>query len=128
MRPAWVVKVDDIELRFHLVGLQMMKQMIVGYLGQIGELVVVDIHRKAFLNLLLDIVVHDSVRLSRTRCAEYHRGAEGIDYVNPALIPFFLIVKTCGEIDGILILHQSCFLHETLILCVEYIVHQVIFE
>jgi len=34
------------------------------------ELVVVDIHGKAFLNLLLDIVVHNSVRLTRPRCTE----------------------------------------------------------
>ena len=102
--------------------------MIVGYLRQIGELIVVDIHRKAFLYLLLDVVVHNSVRLARTRCTEYHRGAEGIDYVNPALVPFLLIVKTCGEIDGILILHQSCFLHETLVLRIEYIIHQVVLQ
>ena len=38
----------------------------------------VDIHGKAFLNLLLDIVVHNGVRLTRTRRAEHHRGTEGI--------------------------------------------------
>ena len=40
----------------------------------------------------------------------------------------FFVVKSCGEVYRVFILHQSCFLHETLVFCVEYIVHQVIFE
>ena len=58
------------------------------------ELIVVDIHGKAFLNLLLDIVVHNGVRLTRTRRAEHHRGTEGIDHVNPTFVPLLLLVKT----------------------------------
>ena len=72
MRLSRIIEIYHEELRFYLVGIQMMKQVIVGYLRQIGELIIVDIHRKAFLNLLLDVVVHDSVRLTRTRCSKYH--------------------------------------------------------
>ena len=39
------------------VGIQVMKQVIISNLGKVGKLVVVDIHGKAFLYLLLDIVV-----------------------------------------------------------------------
>ena len=42
----------------------MMKQVIVSNLGKVGKLIIVDIHRKAFLYLLLDVVVHDSVGLT----------------------------------------------------------------
>ena len=72
MRLSWVIKVDDIELWFYLVGIQMMKQVIVSNLRKVGEFVVIDIHGKAFLYLLLDIIVHNGVGLTRTRCAEHH--------------------------------------------------------
>ena len=49
-----------------------MEQVIVGYLRQIGKLIIIDIHGKAFLYLLLDVVVHDSIRLTRAGGAEYH--------------------------------------------------------
>ena len=49
-----------------------MEQVIVGYFGKIGELVIVNIHGKALFYLLLDVVVHNGVRLARTRCTEYH--------------------------------------------------------
>ena len=61
MRLSRIVKVDYIELWLYLVSIQVIKQVIVGNLRKVGKLVVVDIHGKAFLYLLLDIVVHDSV-------------------------------------------------------------------
>ena len=61
MRLSRIIEVDDIKLRFHLISIQMLKQMIVSNLGKVGKLVIIDIHGKAFPNLLLDIVVHDSV-------------------------------------------------------------------
>ena len=72
MRLSRIIKVNYIELRLYLIGIQMLKQMIVSNLGKVGKLVIIDIHGKAFFNLLLDIVVHDGVGLTRTRCAEHH--------------------------------------------------------
>ena len=72
MRLARVIEVYHIELRFYLIGVQMLEQVIIGDLGKVGKLVVVDIHRKTFLYLLLDVVVYDGVGFSRTRCSEYH--------------------------------------------------------
>ena len=70
VRFAWVIEVNHEELRFYLVGIQMMKQVIVGNLRQIGELIVVDVHGKAFLYLLLDVIVHESenIRYDGTTC------------------------------------------------------------
>ena len=72
MRLSRIVKVYHIELWFYLVRIKVVKQMIVGYLRQVRKLIVVDIHGKAFLYLLLDVVVYDSVGLTRPWCAEYH--------------------------------------------------------
>ena len=72
VRLSRIIEVDNIELRLYLIGIQMMKQMIVGNLRQIRELVVVNIHGKAFLYLLLDVVVYDGVGFTRTRCTEHH--------------------------------------------------------
>ena len=72
MRLSRIIEVDDIELRLYLVGIQMMKQVIISNLGKVWELLIIDIHRKALFNLLLDVVVHDSVGLTRTRCSKYH--------------------------------------------------------
>ena len=115
MRFAWVVKVDDKELRLHFVGIEVRQEMIVGYLREVGELVVADVHRKSLLNLLLDVVVHNRIRLTRTRWAEYHRRTEGIDDVDPSLVPPLAIVEACGKIHRILVLHQTSLLHKTLI-------------
>ena len=115
MTLARVIKVDDEELGFNLISIQMMEQMIVGNLREVGELVVVDVHRKSLLNLLLDVVVHNRIRLTRTRRAEYHRRTEGIDDVDPALVPPLAIVEACGKIHRILVLHQASLLHKTLI-------------
>ena len=49
MRFPRIVKVDYIELWLHLVGIQVIKQVIVSNLGKVRELVIIDIHGKAFL-------------------------------------------------------------------------------
>ena len=72
MASSWVVKVNHKELRLYLVCAQMLEQMIIGNLGKVGKLIVIDIHGKAFLYLLFDIVVNDGVGLTRTWCAEHH--------------------------------------------------------
>ena len=95
MRLSWVVEVNHKELRLYLVGIKVVKQMVIGNLGKVGELVVVDIHCKTLLNLLFDIVVHDGIRLTRTGSAEHHRCTEGIDHVYPAVVPLLFVVEAC---------------------------------
>ena len=128
MASSWVVEVNHKELRLYLVGIKVVEQMVVGNFRKVGKLIVVNIHRKTLLYLLLDVVVHNGVGLTRTGSAEHHWGTEGIDYVNPAIVPLLFIVEACRQIDGVFVLHQPSFLHKTLILRVEYIIHQVVFE
>ena len=72
VRLSWVVEVNHKELRLYLVGIKVVKQMVIGNLGKVGELIVVNIHRKTLLYLLLDVVVHNGVGLTRTRSAQHH--------------------------------------------------------
>ena len=72
MRLFRIIEVDDIKLRLYLIGIQVMKQVIIGNLGKVGKLVIIDIHGKAFPNLLLDIVVHNGVGFTRPRSTQHH--------------------------------------------------------
>ncbi|MBR8764258.1 hypothetical protein IX335_001485 [Porphyromonas levii] len=56
-----VIKVNYEEFRFYLIGIEVVAEMVISNLRKVGELVVVDIHRKAFLNLLLDVVIDDCI-------------------------------------------------------------------
>lgn len=57
VRAMGIVEIDDAELRFDGVFVQMPEQVVVGNAGQIVEFIVVDEHREAFLDMLFDIVV-----------------------------------------------------------------------
>ena len=83
----------------------MMEQVIVGYLRQIGKLIIIDIHGKAFFNLLLDVVVYDGVRLARSGCAEHHCGAKRIDDIDPSGLPFLPIIEARREVDRVFVGH-----------------------
>lgn len=63
MRFAWVVEVDDKELRLHLIGIEVRQEMVVGDLREVWELVIVDVHGKSLLDLLFDVVIDDGERL-----------------------------------------------------------------
>ncbi|KWW26485.1 MAG: Uncharacterized protein F083_3260, partial [bacterium F083] len=128
MTTPWVVEVDDVELRLDLVAVGMLQQVVEGNGGEVWVFVIVAIERIALLNLLLDEVVHHGIRLAATRRTEYDGGTEGIDHVNPTLVPFLLVVETGGQVDGILVFHQPCLLLKTLVLIVENIVHQVVLQ
>ena len=58
---VWVIKVDNVKLRFHLVAIQVVKQMIVSYFRQIRELVIITVERKTFLDLLFYVIVYHCV-------------------------------------------------------------------
>ena len=47
---------------------------------------------------------------------------------NRLLVPFLLVVEASGQIDRILVLHEFGFLHETLVLIIEDILHEVVFQ
>ena len=102
--------------------------MVVGYSGQVTEFEVIYIHREALFNLLLDKAVHHCVGFAASRRTQHDGRTEGIDYINPAVVPTLLVVETCGQIDRVLAFDESCFLHETLVLVVENILHQIVFQ
>ena len=125
---ARVVEVDDVELRLHLVPLRVVQKMVVGNHGEVGKLEVIHIHRVTLLYLLLDEIVHHGIRLAAARRAQHDGGTEGIDHVDPAPVPPLAVVEACGQVHGIIVLQQPCLLHETLVLRVEHILHQVVLQ
>ena len=128
MRLARVVEVDDEELRLYLIGIEVCQEMVVGNLREVWELVIVDVHGESLLDLLFDVVIDDGERLPRARGSEYHGCTEGIDNVDPSLVPSFLVVESGGSIDGVFVLQEACLLHEALILEVEDIIHELVLE
>ena len=96
--------------------------------GKVWVLVVVAVERIALLNLLLDEVVHHGIRLAAAWCTEYDSGTKRVDYVNPTSVPFLLVVETCWKVDGILVLHQPCFLLKALVFVVENVLHQMVLQ
>ena len=56
-----VVEVYHVKLRLHLVALRVVEQMVIGNRGQVAEFEIIDIHREALLNLLLDETVYHRV-------------------------------------------------------------------
>ena len=53
MRPARIVEIDDIEPGLDLVAVQMGEQVVVGYLGEIGVLEIIQEERIALLDGLV---------------------------------------------------------------------------
>ena len=96
MRLARVVEVDDEELGFYLIGIEVCQEMVVGDLREVWELVIVDVHGESLLDLLFDVVIDDGEGLPRARGSEYHGCTEGIDNVDPSLVPSFLVVESGG--------------------------------
>lgn len=128
MAAAGVVEVDDIELRFNLISFLMREQVVVGDGGEVGKLEVIDELGEALFNLLFDVGIDHGKGFAGTGSTEDDTGTEGIDYVDPAVIPLLLVVETGGQIDGIFICEQAGFLHETLVLVIEYVVEQVVLQ
>ena len=71
MAATGIIEIDDIELRQYLITLLVTQQMVVGNRAEVAELVVIDIHREALFDGLLDEVVHYGVRLTTTWRSEY---------------------------------------------------------
>lgn len=86
----------------------------------------IDIHGESLFNLLLDVVVYDGVRLARAGCAEHH--SKRIDDIDPSGLPFLPIIETRREVDGVRVRHQAGLLHETFVLHIEDVVHEVVLQ
>ena len=93
MRLARVVEVDDEELRLHLIGIEVCQEMVVGDLREVWELVIVDVHGESLLDLLFDVVIDYGEGLPRARGSKYHGCTEGIDNVDPSLVPSLFVVE-----------------------------------
>ena len=125
---AWVVKIDNVKLRLDLVAVQVVKQMIVSDFRKVRKLIIITIEGKTFLYLLFYVIIYHRIRLTTARCTQYKTGTEGVYNIYPAIIPFLFIVEPGRQIYGILVLDKPCFLHETFVLGIKDIIHEVVFQ
>ena len=107
---------------------QMMQQMIVGDAGKVVELIVVDEHREAFLDVLFDIVVQHGVALARAGSSQNQRRTKRIDDIDPSLPPLRLITITRRKVHRIIIAEATLFLKETFVFIIERIVGKRLFQ
>lgn len=89
---------------------------------------VVDELRIAFFYLLFDELINNRIGLPAARTSDNDGRTLGIDDIDPTVVPFFLVIETGGQIDGILVLDQAGLLHKAFVLVVEYIVEQVVLQ
>ena len=101
------------------------EQVVVGYLGEVGVLEIIQEKRIALLDGLFYVLVDYRIGLARTGRAQDHRRTEGIDKVNPSVIRPSPEPEAGAEIDRILVLLQFGFLHEGFVLDVEHVFEQV---
>ena len=124
-----VVKIDDIERwRLLTVALLIVQHMVVCNKCQVGLLVIVYVEPEALFNLLLDEIVDYGIRLARTGSAEDDCSPEWINNIYPPTVTPFLIIELRGQIYGVVIVHQFCFLHEALVFIIETVVHHVVLQ
>ena len=102
--------------------------MVVGDSGKVGIFKVVNILTESLFYLLLDERINHGVRFSAARRAQYDGSTERIHNVNPAVVPLLPVIETGGQVNGILVFKQACFLHERLILLIEHVIHQVVLQ
>ena len=120
-----VVEVYHVELGLDLVAVQMGEQVVVGYLGEVGVLEIIQEKRIALLDGLFYVLVDYRIGLARTGRAQDHRRTEGIDKVDPSVIRPAPEPEAGAEVDGILVLLQLGLLHEGFVLDVEHVFEQV---
>src|SRR5690554_3162135 len=128
MASAWVVKIDNIKLGGYLILIGMFQQMVVGNGAKVVKLEIVDIHRKALFDMLLDVIVYDGVGCSGAGSAKHNRSSKRVDNINPSIVPLAFVKKPCGKIDRVFIFYQTGFLLETLVFIIKNIVHQIVAE
>ena len=125
---SWIVEVDYIKFRWYLITVSILNQMVISDNRQVIKLKIIYIKRIGLLDCLLYIIVDYGIRLTATRCTQNHACPKRIHYINPAF-PFFAFIPELGrQIDGILVFHEFCFLHEGFILTVENVFQQVVLQ
>ena len=108
--------------------MSILNQMVISDNRQVIKLKIIYIKRIGLLDCLLYIIIDYGIRLTATRCTQNHACPERIHYINPAF-PFFAFIPELGrQIDGILVFHEFCFLHEGFILSVENVFQQVVLQ
>ena len=55
---AGVVKFDNVKLRLYLVAVQVVKQMIVSDFRKVRKLIIIQVERKTFLDLLFYVIIY----------------------------------------------------------------------
>ncbi|MNR34657.1 hypothetical protein D3C85_1524470 [compost metagenome] len=65
------------------------QQFVVGNLGEIVELKIINEHRKTFFYVLVDDVPDHKIGLSRTGSSCHQNSPKGIDDIDPAF-PYFI--------------------------------------
>ena len=123
-------EVDDIELA-SLRGIALtavLAVVVVEFLGQGRELVVVDDHGETLGGVLAYERVDDGEGLTRARGTDNPSATEGVDDVHPSVTELALVVETHREVDTVLVLDKFRGLLETLVLEVEPVLHHSVLE
>ena len=125
-----VHEVDDVELTscrrlaFRLVD----AVVIIEFLGEGRELVVVNHHRETLGRVLTDERFDDREGLTRSRRTHDESATEGVVDVNPAVTELAVIVVTHGNIYSIFRIDSLLILLETFVLEVEAVLHQTLLQ
>ena len=114
-------EVDDVELAALRGQALLLVQLVVvvEFLGERWELVVIDHHGKAFGRVLAQERLDDGEGLTRARRADHPRRAERVHDIHPPLAELTLIVVAHRDVHAVLVLYLLLALLETLVLEVE---------
>ena len=102
--------------------------MVIELLGKRGELVIINHHRKALGTVLADERLDNAESLTRAWCADDPCASERIDDINPSLAELTLIIVAHGDIDAVLVFYLFFHLLKALVLKVEAVFQQTIFQ
>ena len=87
-----IVEIDHVELDVRLVLVLVLEQMVIDDKAQVRELEIIAVKRIAFLYLLLDELVDDTVALPAARRTDHHAAPLGQYDVDPPIVPFLLVI------------------------------------
>lgn len=98
-----IIEVYDIEFCLFRVFVTMLQEVIIHNGTEVCEFEIITVQSKSFLYLLFKEIVYHCIRFAGAGCTQYNCGAEWVDYVNPPLVPLLLVIKSCGQVDGIIV-------------------------
>lgn len=102
--------------------------MVVGYNAQVRKLKIVNVHGVAFLNHLFNELIDNAVAFPAAWASDHHSAFHRVYDVDKTVVPLLVMIKSSVEIYRILVLNQAGFLHERLILIIEYILQHIILQ